>query len=277
MATLDDLSKTQIILLTLLISFVTSIATGIFTTALLSEAPAGITQTINRVIEHTIETVAPLNIATSSNAAVREIVVVKEEDMITGAIEKSAPAIVRIKSPTNAEGVQNFYALGTVVSKNGYVISDSRPLVENGVYSVIMADGSVLEATHVYTSPLENLTLFKIRPDAIHTSFAFMSISKNELKLGQSVIAIEGKDKNAVSVGRITTLNTRTEKDAKGSDIKVMYSVGSDIGDGEIQGGPLLNLNGELVGVKSSTDELILPRGVYIGEIPLRKILEKAK
>lgn len=278
MATLDDLSKTQIILLTLLVSFVTSIATGIFTTALLAESPGGITQTINRVVEHTIETVAPSNSATSSNSSVREVVVIKEEDAIMGAIEKSSPAVVRIKSPINADGVQNFYALGAVISKNGYIVSDKRPLVENGVYSVIMADGSVLEATPVYTSTSENLTLFKLRPDATHTSFAFLSISKNELKLGQSIIALEGKDKNTANVGRISTINTRTEKDAKGSDIKVIYSVGTDIpGEGEIQGGPLVNLSGELVGIKSSTDELILPRGVYIGEIPLRRILEKAK
>ena len=141
-----------------------------------------------------------------------------------------------------------------------------------------MADGSTLEAALVYTSATDNLTLFKINPDASHTSFAYIPISKNELKLGQSIIAIEGKDKNTVSFGRVTSVNTRTEKDARGSDIKVAYSIGSDIsGEGEIQGGPLLNLSGELVGIKSSTDELILPRGMYIGEIPLRKILEKAK
>ena len=43
----DDLNKNQIILLTLLISFVTSIATGIITTSLLQEAPVEVTRNIN--------------------------------------------------------------------------------------------------------------------------------------------------------------------------------------------------------------------------------------
>ena len=56
---MEDLSKTQIILLGLLVSFVSSVAISIMTYSLLSEAPATITQTINRVVERTIETVVP--------------------------------------------------------------------------------------------------------------------------------------------------------------------------------------------------------------------------
>jgi hypothetical protein len=54
---IDDLSKSQLLLLTLLVNFVMSIATGIVTVSLLDQAPQTVTQTVNRIIEHTVETV----------------------------------------------------------------------------------------------------------------------------------------------------------------------------------------------------------------------------
>ena len=48
---MEHLTKQQIILLALLVSFVTSIATGIVTVSLINQAPAGTTNTVERIIE----------------------------------------------------------------------------------------------------------------------------------------------------------------------------------------------------------------------------------
>jgi len=56
---IQDLNKSQLILLALLISFVTSIASAIATVSLLEQAPAPVTQTINRVVQQTIEKIVP--------------------------------------------------------------------------------------------------------------------------------------------------------------------------------------------------------------------------
>src|SRR5437868_318065 len=117
MTTMEDLTKTQIVLLTLLVSFITSIATGIITTSLLASAPAGVTQTIDRVVERTVESVAPAQ----GGSTVREVTVVKEGDAIVGSIESATKALVRINSNV---GAGTFYALGVVVGKQGLVLTD---------------------------------------------------------------------------------------------------------------------------------------------------------
>src|SRR5665213_3316808 len=116
--TLEDLTKTQVVLLTILVSFVTSIATGIITASLLAQAPASVTQTIDRVIEHTIDTANP---AAATSTIVREVTVVKEEDEITGAIQDALPSAVSISGPLPS-GTDGFFGLGAIVSKDGLVI-----------------------------------------------------------------------------------------------------------------------------------------------------------
>ena len=96
MSNFDELNKHQLVLLTLLVSFVTSIATGIITYTLLQEAPVEVTQTINRVVERTIEKVTPSE--GEPGTVVKEIQVVNEEDLVLESIDKIGKSVVRIKN-----------------------------------------------------------------------------------------------------------------------------------------------------------------------------------
>jgi len=51
---MEKLNKSQIVLLTLLVSFVTLIATGVVTVSLMDQAPPAIAQTVNRIVERTV-------------------------------------------------------------------------------------------------------------------------------------------------------------------------------------------------------------------------------
>lgn len=279
MTTMEDLTKTQIILLTLLVSFVTSIATGIITASLLAEAPLSVTQTINRVVERTIEKVIPTGPSNTTNTTVKEVTVVKEEDAIISSINASTKSVVRIQSPLAPDGTKAFYALGAIVSKSGLVVSDKRDIIAGGLYTIVFADNSTLTASVAYVSDTDNLAIFKINPDASHQAgFSPLVLSTNDLKLGQSVIAVEGREKNTVGVGRVTEVNTRTEKDSKDADIRVVYSVSTDLdATSEIQGSLLLNLSGELVGIKSSNNDLIVPAHVYTSVTPMKRTIDKVK
>lgn len=59
---IKELNKSQLILLAVLLSFVTSIATGITTVTLMQQAPSSVTVPINRIVRETVEKVVPSTI-----------------------------------------------------------------------------------------------------------------------------------------------------------------------------------------------------------------------
>ena len=56
---IKELNKSQLILLAILLSFVTSIATGITTVTLMQQAPASVTAPITKIVQQTIEKIVP--------------------------------------------------------------------------------------------------------------------------------------------------------------------------------------------------------------------------
>src|SRR3989344_7555995 len=123
---LEQLNKSQIILLTLLISFVTSIATGIVTVSLMEQAPPAFTQTVNRIVERTVEKVVPAGQAASA-VTTEKTVVVKESDLIVEAVKKMTPSLVQVYSQAS-EPV--FLGLGIVLDGSGSVVTDASILGE---------------------------------------------------------------------------------------------------------------------------------------------------
>src|SRR3989339_551791 len=159
---MEDLNKNQIILLVLLISFVTSIATGIMTTALLQEAPIEVTRNINRIVEKTIETVTtPTNITTPGQKEVTTVVV-KEEDLIMSSIDKNVKSIVRITEKDSVTGVVNFFGLGLVINKEGFIVADRKMMTVGNTYSVKMSDDTEFSLAPQNLDKQTNFAMFKV-------------------------------------------------------------------------------------------------------------------
>lgn len=86
---IKDLNKSQLILLAVLLSFITSIATGITTVTLMQQAPSSVTVPVNRIIRQTVEKIQQVEGKTQT-------IVVKEEDLVVDAISKNRGAIFTI-------------------------------------------------------------------------------------------------------------------------------------------------------------------------------------
>lgn len=271
---IERLTKAQIVLLTLLVSFVTSIATGIVTVTLLDQAPPAITQTINRVVERTIERVVPDKSQGASVITKEVTIVVKEDDLITDSIEKNSDSIVRISKISDAEeeSIENiFVGLGVIVSGDGMIATDSSIIFNDYLYSVTTADGSVFTVETVSNYADDPIALlFAISEDnaddAEEIKFSPIVFSNlDTLKIGQSVISLSGKERDNVAIGIISSLieeevvveisvgdeNTEEEiVEVEIETITILSFIKTDI-DAEniLPGSPVIDIFGEVIGI----------------------------
>lgn len=224
---LEKLTKTQLILLALLVSFVTSIATGITTVTLMDQAPLFITQPITRVVQRTVEKIIP---GETREVTLIETVIIKEEDLIVEAINANRNTIVVISSLVDDEDLEDQQVVGGgfIISRSGFVVTDSAFVSEEESYSITIGDD--IFNIELITKNEEGFSLLKIAlPDGqLELSSYANLISAKNLKEGQNVIALSGPS-ISVSIGIISGFLNK--------DIVVEES-----SDGEIEEG----LEGEL-------------------------------
>lgn len=240
------LNTQQIILLCLLVSFVTSIATGITTVSLLQQAPEPVTQTINRVIERTVESVAsnePIeqikSIITNSPAPEKEVVtvVVNQEDQTINAIAKNQNSIVRISNERTGE----FVTLGVILDANGTIAVDKRSINKYISYVGRIGDKSYPLKFRA-NSDTKDLTIMEISGENPGGFTAASFGDSSTLKLAQSVISLSGTRDTSVSTGEVTSLPAGSIKTSVDGSLVLNGSV-------------LLNLQGLIVGFKLSGSE----------------------
>ncbi len=242
---LEELTKSQIILLVLLVSFVTSIATGIVTVSLLAQAPPAITQTVNRVIERTIETVVPSDNQQAASVITKETtIVVKEDDLITQSISDSFSKVARIHE---GEATSTpIIALGTFV-KDGRIITDL--LMVEGVHAVSFGDG--VHLYEVVEKIPEAGIAFLSATDARFEIEGLTAADNNSLKLGQTLIGLYGARSNRVAMSTLSGTGQLTEV-LKDEESLSIASVHTTINERVTPGAPLINIFGNLVGISTS-------------------------
>jgi len=283
---MENLTKQQIILLTLLVSFVTSMATGIITVSLMDQAPAGVTQTINRVVERTIEKVVP-QIVKSDPVTVRETIIVNEGDQITKAIETNNNVIVRLYKKTGE--VENFVGLGVWISSDGKIIfPDALNISGSETLVAISSDGSKYNLTSVSSSSTDNkISVYKAvtyvnSTSTISTNFPKANLSSSAVKLGQTVVVLSGDKKNIVMNGIVSSLeNVITNIVVASSSASSTLSQIATTTDNYIQtsvdnntlftGSILMNLTGEVVGLRDRNGTLFIPASVIKREFAVIK------
>lgn len=249
---LEELTKTQIILLTLLVSFMTSIATGIVTVSLLDQAPPTLTQTINRVVERTVERVVPTEGQTAGVITKEKetTVVVKEDDLVTSSIEKASAALVRVRLAPEftPAGGDPFVGLGIIIARDGTIATDAAAVTPSARYVITLADGTELPAI-VLIETDDGVALLRTSTEGKNTTLSSVSLASDTLKLGQTVLMLYGSDRIRVATGIVSALVPTTPR--KDEQAGVAF-VDTNLGVSPIYGSPLINIFGDVVGISTS-------------------------
>lgn len=242
---MNDLNTQQIVLLCLLVSFVTSIATGITVVSLMEQAPDPVSQTINRVVEKTIERVveAPKDDEEQPVERVVETVVVNQEDLTIEAVQGNAQKVARVYRVDSAE-TRFFAGVSPIVRSDGTLLAGVN--VQNSNKLVAVYNGGEFEMEVI--SENERYTL--LRPvnagDNTFGSVSFANVSG--MKLAQSVIMLSGQNNNVVSSGIVTDIKKSKFSNEDGTETEYISSIAASVDQDKIlRGSILLNLQGEVV------------------------------
>ncbi|MDE1919623.1 MAG: hypothetical protein KGH56_02885 [Patescibacteria group bacterium] len=221
---IEELSKSQLILLTILVNFVTSVATGILTVSLLDKAPPFVTQTVNRVVEHTIETVAA-----AAPAAVIQAPAPSNQDLVTSAIGADAARAVAIYAAETGTSTPAI-AIGTYLSKARAVATASQDVLPKEAL-IEFTNGAYIPASLAHEG--KGIAIYGFADDAALPKMASPSlIASDNLKLGETVLAL-GADGSA-STGIVARVSS-----------KGVHTTLPDIGVGSA----VVDLSGNLIGI----------------------------
>ena len=249
---IEELSKSQIILLTLFVSFVTSIATGIVTVSLMQQAPPAITQTVNRVVEHTVEKLVPSAQQASAGVTTEKTVVVKESDLITQAVARVSPSVVHLYSDDEKD--PTFLGLGLVLDSTGRILTDAGAIGNVPDVSIKLDDGTSIRAIVGSHDSASGVALLQATStNATSTpKWTPAVIADGQLSLGETVIALSGKSIPRIADGIVTAL-IPSDTDA-GSMFDTNIS-----GDSLTAGSPLVNTDGAVIGVSTGVSRTSSP------------------
>lgn len=271
---MEDLNNHQLVLLTTLVAFVTSVATGIITVALLQEAPQTVTQTVNRVVERTVERVvtgtstkeSETKPTTITNEVTKEITVyAKEDDLLVSAVEKNQPRVAQIYPKYAATGTPAI-GVGFVVARDGLVVTTNVNLLIDGVlldgYKVEVNgeryNAKILEVKNVPSA----LAFLKLDLGDKKVIDAISFSAKFNAKVGQTVVALGGESGSGLFK---TTLSRFVYERGEGTSTPQVLSgieVTPKIPEG-FNGALVANLDGFAVGMSVWNEEakryIILP------------------
>jgi len=177
---IEDLSKSQLLLLTILVNFVTAIATAVLTVSLLDEAPTTVTQTVNRIVDHTIETVT-MQVPSGG----KDIVATRDEDLLTAAVAANVARTVYVYRDKESDA-----PLTTAVYlPKSRAIATSRVIALPKEIVVKFPDGTSAEAS--LSSNSDSIGIYGFSDTAaLPSAPAAEPILAADLKQGQTVIGV---------------------------------------------------------------------------------------
>jgi putative serine protease PepD len=181
--------------------------------------------------------------------------------------QKASPSVVNVISsvitrdfflnPVPREGSGS----GSVIDSKGYVLTNNHVIKDAQKLEVTLGDGSKWPAKLIGADPDNDLAVIKIEAPAARLKPLPWSDSQ-KLQVGQKVMAIGNPFGLGLTLttGIISSLG-RTIRSEVGTQIEDVIQTDASINPGN-SGGPLLNSDGEMIGINTA---ILSPTGVSVG------------
>ncbi|CAH1778130.1 unnamed protein product [Owenia fusiformis] len=200
----------------------------------------------------------------------------KRFNYIADTVEKAIPAVVYIeiqgKHPYSGQNVQTSNGSGFIVRENGLILTNAHVVANKQVVKVKLNDGRVFDGYIQAVDPISDLATIRINADNLPVLKLGESSS---LRPGEWVIAMGSplSLSNTVTAGIVSTVHRGSKE--LGLNHKDMEYIQTDavITFGN-SGGPLVNLDGEAVGI--NTMKVTTGISFAIPADYAKKFLEKA-
>lgn len=223
------------------------------------------------------------NIPNLPNIPQEKQTVVYEESVITKVVEDSLPSVVTVgiststqtqdvfqidpfnlfspfqRIPGQQKKVEANIGSGFIISSDGLIITNKHVVADtNATYKVLTNDKQKYDVVKLYRDPLNDLAILKISLTSSTPLKPLKLGDSSRLKLGQLVVAIGtplGEFTNTVTKGIVSGLGRGITAGSpfEGFVEKLDNVIQTDapISPGN-SGGPLLNSNGEVIGINTA-------------------------
>ncbi len=201
--------------------------------------------------------------------------VLDHERAVIEVVEKNIPAVVSIVATRYVEDIrvpfrelfllpedyeererlETEHGTGFIISQDGLILTNRHVVGDEGAeYTVFLSTGEMVEAEVLVRDPVQDLAVLKIEKEDLPT----VAIGDSDtVRPGQTAIAIGnalGEFDDTVSVGVISGTGRRVVARGRvGTEVLhdvIQTDAAINLGN---SGGPLLNLEGEVIGINTAT------------------------
>jgi serine protease Do len=215
-------------------------------------------------------------LTSSTSTGTAENLKFDEQEATIRAIKKALPAVVSIivydksassyvdlstgKQVSAGESIEKGSGTGFLISKDGLILTNKH-VVEiansaTGDYRVILSSGKKYYAQLIGKDPINDLAVIKI----FDKDLPYLELGDSDkLEIGTTVVAIGnvlGKYDNSVTKGIVSGLGRTivgSDQSGKAESLDNVIQTDAEINLGN-SGGPLVDLNGKVVGINVATD-----------------------
>ena len=178
-----------------------------------------------------------------------------DEERVSGVFDQAGPAVVEIDVRREFGGVSlpgEMSGSGFLVDDLGHILTNEHIVSQGNEYMVKLSNGREVEAQKLGTSSADDLAMLLIDPAEMEGITPLSLADSSSVRPGQMAIAIGSPFRkfNSVAVGVVSGIG-RGESSVINRPIPNMIQTDAPLNPGN-SGGPLLNSDGEVIGINSS-------------------------